>query len=430
MSVADELDKIQERLHDNGALWTRAELLRWYCDGYANMVSKSEAVRRFYIFDLPPRTSFAVTHDFEKAHINNGPFRKFAKTATNGSNQCTFEWEVEFLEQATPTNSAFAVTQLWEMELAGNLDDHFRFFLPKTHERIVRVAFNDKRMWGISDKELDLRDSKWWQQAGMPEWWLRGLDRDKSFEAYQIQTAYSQNYSIPDDSYGCVRQMAGLRTYGMSSTYQINDYAYTSSGDINGGATGLGWRFTTGDGTQDATQAWELTLSSATSVPACTYYWEAQMDGETIPSFAVGLLRNFSSPDRQYLPMAYDSGEYPLLGTIRDFKSSSNAVSILETIIDPHEIQESDTPGLIPERMLKYIRYYVWGLAFGRQGEAQNAGLASHYLARFQEGIELMKLLGDLCNTDRNYARSLDPVLSRSRPPIPRLPWNYPRAGY
>ena len=429
-TVETELDIIQERLHDNEALWTRTELLRWYNDAYAALVSSSGAVRRFFVFDLPPRVPWVGTHEWETGP-NGAAYRKFTKTGLGGNVQCTHEWEIETGESATPTNSNPCVTQLWEMEHAGTLDEYYRFFLPKSHERMLRVAFNDKRIFGISEKELDRIGSRWWNQEGQPEWWLRGLDRDKSFEVFQIETAYTQNYLIDENNYGMPRYLSGSRSYGVVATNQSNAYGYTSNGDIGVGSS-LGWRFTESDGTYDCTQTWEIeqmagATTFTTGVTTFTYKWETELDATlTPPDFAVGMTRAFSSPDRQYLPMAYDSGEYVLTGTIRDFKSSVNSVSILETIINVRDLQEDDSPALIPSRMAKYLRYYVWAMAFGRQGEAQNASLWQHYKVRFDEGVKFLSALTNLTNMDRNYARSLDPVLVRSRPPMPRLPATYP----
>jgi hypothetical protein len=456
-TVEQELDLIQERLHDNGVLWPREELLRWFNDGYGAILAGSNATRRWNIHDIPPRTAWAVSFEWEARHAP-GTFRKFTKTSLAGQRLCTYEWEIESNEGATPTNSNFCVTQLWEMEHAGVIDDHYRFFLPASHERILRVAWNDKRMFGTSAQELDLMEGRWWQEEGEPTYWLRGQDRDKSFEAYQIETSYHQSY-FQTDVWGLPRLfessefdallLEGDRSYStVASTYQ-NAFAYTNPEDAGTYIDGLGWRFTYETNPVfpiNTTFLWEWTLmeaaygvesygetpygGSATDTDAGTAYthsWESEhLDGEELPTFALGMLRAISSPDRQYLPQAYDTGELPLFGSAREFKSSRNNISILETIVHTRDLEEDDTPGLIPEKMQKYLRFYVWGMAFGREGEGQNPIIAKHYMDRFQQGTDIMKMLANITNLDREYSRGESPVLNRRMPGHPRLPSHYP----
>lgn len=435
-TVKDELDEIQNRLHDQGAIWTRAELLRWYNDGYGALVADSGAVRRFYTFSVPPRFAAAGSFIWEERH-GGGTFRKFMKSALGGNIECSYEWEVEFLEGATPTNSDPFVTQLWELEYAGGaIDDHYRFYLPKSHERILRVAWDDKRMFGSSDKEIDWTGSKWWQREGEPAFWLRGLDRDKTFEVYDIQTAYGQNYFLDGDGFGLARRLSGTRSYSASSSYRSNDYAYWTPADIGTFLQGVGWRFTKHDSVTDfdCMYQWEVDMlagNTLTDSPTVfMYYWEAEILGSEIPTFPVGAPRAISSPDRQYLPMAYDTGELAQLGAARDFGSTKDAISLLETIISTRDLEEDDSPALIPVRMYKYLRFYVWALAFGRTGEGQRPALAKHYRERFNQGVALLKLLGDLTHRDRDYQRSDLPIEGIAPMRRPRLPATYPRIEY
>jgi hypothetical protein len=432
-TVSDELDIIQTRLHDDEALWSRDELLRWYNDSYGAMLADSGACRRFYIFDVPPRATSSITQEWESQYAG-ATFRKFTKSLVGGTVQASFEWEVEYAEGATPTNSLNCVTQLWELDYLGDsIDDHYRFFLPKSHEQIKRVAWDDKRIFGTSDKELDPLASKWWQQEGEPLFYLRGLDRDRSFEVYKIESSYSEAYILPDNAFGLARLMSGDRTYTTVSLYYQNDYAYATSGDEMPYGHGLGWRFTRQASDSDrsfCTYQWEEEMLEGETefTEASTVFtqaWEADfLDDDTV-TFALGAARAVSSPDRQYLPMAYDTGEFALLGTIRDFKSSEGSISVLETISNTRDLDTNDSPALIPPRMYKYLRYYVWAMAFAREGEGQRPKLAAHYMARFTEGVKFFRKLGNLVNVDRNYARSQNPTQRLAAPPFPRLPSEY-----
>lgn len=428
--LEDELTIVQERLHDNEALWTREELLRWYNDGYRQMVAESQAVRRFFFFDVPPRSAWAGSFDWEDRH-GSGTFRKFTKTAFSGQWEVSYDWEVEYLEGATPTSSAWAVTQLWERGyLDEDIAEHYRFALDKSHERIHRVAWDDRRLQGISAKELDLLESRWWLEEGEPDFWLRGVGRDLSFEVYQTQNGYAQAYGIADDNYGLPRFFDGARDYAVLSTIGDNDYAYTNFG--NNGMTGLGWRFTveaTGS-IIDCVFAWEKEMDEGETdltdeTDRGTYGWEVEFGAGNV-SFGIGALRAVLSSDRQYLPMAHDTGEFQILGAARDFGSSIDAISTLESIVHTRELTEVDAPWLVPQRLWKYLRCYAWGCAFGREGEGQKYDLAAHYMKRFRRGVEILKLIGNLTALDRNYGRDEFPR-TRGAPPRVRLPSTFPR---
>ena len=62
-TVETDLDKVQARLHDSGTLWPRTELLRFYNDGYKQLVARSKATQRFFVHDVPGRVTFAGTFE-------------------------------------------------------------------------------------------------------------------------------------------------------------------------------------------------------------------------------------------------------------------------------------------------------------------------------------------------------------------------------
>ena len=120
------IDQCQERLHDDGTLWTRDELLDWLNDGYRQLLSQAHACVRPVIFDVPPRVAWAGSQDWEDSS-NKGTFQRF----TRGGQQIqpTHDWELEFLEGITPTSGdTYAVTGLWERAyIDSDLDRRFRF---------------------------------------------------------------------------------------------------------------------------------------------------------------------------------------------------------------------------------------------------------------------------------------------------------------
>ena len=65
--VGDDLDWCQLFLHDEGALWSRTELLAWYRLAYTELLAAGQSVRQWRGFDLPPRHTVTITHQWESA---------------------------------------------------------------------------------------------------------------------------------------------------------------------------------------------------------------------------------------------------------------------------------------------------------------------------------------------------------------------------
>jgi hypothetical protein len=89
------------------------------------------------------------------------------------------------------------------------------------------------------------------------------------------------------------------------------------------------------------------------------------------------------------------------------------------------DVQEDDTPALIPAPMQKYLRFFVLSRAFGRPGEGRNPILADHYDRRFQRGVKLLQRFGDVARKDRQFQREQGSG-SVTRPARVRLPAEFP----
>lgn len=434
MLVETILDNAQEFLHDDGAIWPRSELLHWLNDGYRQLISQSRAVVRPFQMDLPPRTSWAGTYEWEDRHAD-GTFRKFTHTVQSGQVQATSRWEAEMLEGITPTASLEGTSQLWERTLSGEQDSHFLVVLSKAHEQARKVYWDDKRLHGASTKELDLLQTDWWSQGGQPLYFLpSNAGRDGSYEVYEIVTAYQQAYDLQEMENGIPRQFSGSRTYQVALATDNWDYAYSDAGDA-GGAPGLGWRFTGQATDTDQTFfcfSWEEDqleggTTFADADPVGTNPGDS-MHGADEVLLGVGLAREIRSEDRQYVPAPYDSGAAEIFGAIRDFKSSEDSLTVWEVIVPTRPLTESDVPGLIPRQFAKYLKFYVLSRAFSRKGQGFRPDMAQHFTSLFQIGIEVLTKIADLSMIDRNYARQ-DFIASGTlgRPPRVQLPSNFER---
>ena len=438
MLISDIIDGAQEFLHDDGDIWTRDELLAWANDGYRQLLAQSHAVVRPFQIDLPGRSTWAGSQEWEDRH-GEGTFRLYTYHVRSASISACYQWEAQTLEGIEPEDSVDCVTSLWESVYSDSIDQHSRLVLSKQHERPLKVYYDDKRLIGASTRELDTLATEWWTQTGTPTFWFpTNGGRDGSYEIYELQTSYSQGYDLQDLDTGVPRLLSGDRTYGFSSEDVRFSYAYTGHGDA-GMSVGLGYRFTTQSdgGIYDAIWAWEVAeVDDGSSSDTTTYdsvgtqQWEIVVDSsldEQQFDLALGLVRGVSSADRQYLAAPYANAEYSTLGIARDWKTSESAITIWEIIVSATELDEGDGLSLIPPRFGKYLKYYVLSRAFSRKGRGFRPDMASHFTALFQVGVARLSKIGNLGFVDRNYAREAVVVSSGYKPPMVQLPPEFER---
>lgn len=440
-TVATELDNIQSRLHDSGTLWSRAELLRWLNDAYRQLLAQSAAFTRILPLDVPGRHTYACSFQWEDRHVTGTYWFPLLPNYGN-TRHATSTWEVEFLEGLTPTASRQGITYQWERAHSGDVEAHFEFGLPKEHERVRRLAWDEKLLIPTSVREFDEVDDAWMRRVGEPTWWTTGLGRTRTVEVYEIKTDYNQGWALEQYEQGLPRLFTG-RTYSVTTPgfEQDNAYGYATSGDSDaltnypGLISGLGWRFTLVADTSSngfMTQQWEKDMQDGettlgTGQTAGTYSWEVEFGAQSI-IFGLGTVRGATSPDRQYLPLITDTGPYELLGSARAWQSTEDALSAWEVVIPHQDLIEADVPVLIPPQCQKYLRYYVLSRAFGREGEGQKPELAVHYEARFKRGVALLRRLADVAHQDRLWVRD-ETSEAAPRPPKVRLPSAFPRIG-
>lgn len=437
MTVAAELIKVREKLHDHtGILWADEELLNWFNDAYREFLSKTRCVTELYQMDLPPRYAWTYCYEWEDTFTDQAPSRMMMIPALNGTYRCTSAWEVEFLEGVSPTESLPGITQLWERSFVDT-DRHYQVSLPQNHEIIQRVAYDNTVLYPTAVRELDELHSQWYRQGTLPHWWTNGTGRVNTVEIYEIKTDYQQAYAPLDyEDFGFARTFSGSRTYAVDSSVP-NAYAYTTSGDgqaLDLSPTallaGLGWRFTKAASDADltfCTHIWEEELLEGSSTFSespgyvCTYHWEYAMLNQTPPTFGVGTIRSIESAERQYWAQNA-SNSAALYGGIRQFQSSDQALEIWHVVVPRVELTADDTPDLLPAQSHKYLRYFVLAKAFGRQGPAMNAALSQHYQERFLRGVSTWSKLTNVSKEDQTMQRDQVEEMPRTRVPLVRLP--------
>jgi hypothetical protein len=97
--------------------------------------------------------------------------------------------------------------------------------------------------------------------------------------------------------------------------------------------------------------------------------------------------------------------------------------TVIEYFYRPPEMTVSDVFEL-PDPYIKYIRHYAMYRAFGREGPGKEDNLSKHYYDRFNSGISLMK--NRAASIDKQRISQLGGSQNLlTRPPRPKLPWNY-----
>lgn len=427
------LDNIQSFLHDEGDVWSRDELLRSLNDGYRIFAAQALPIVRIYQLDVPARVTGAGSQEWEDRHVE-GTFRRFTTPIQNLHWQGTYRWEAEFLAGSiTPTDSYSSSTQEWERPyFDDDVDNHFRFVLARTHEMPRYAFWGDKRLYPRSVTELDLRDQRWWVEAGEPIFYLNGVGRELSFEIFEVDNTYCQAYDLIDYATGTPREFSSDddRVYGVESEVDRWAYAYSGGQDYLA-VSGLGYKFTTLDtgDNYNVTFQWELDFSTAADDEEETYVttqaWEENLLNADDTFLGLGLLRGIESSDRQYLPMAYDSGDQHL-GIPRDFHSSDSSITIFEHTVPVRPLTESDTPGLIPPQLHKYLKYYVLARSYLKPGEGYRPDLAQHWLALYQLGVGIFAVLATPSFSESHLARGQAGEVRTPTPPRVRFPSTYP----
>lgn len=441
-TVGTDLTTLQTKLHDSADIWSRAELLRIYNDGYRALLAQSGAVCRLLPLDVPGRHTYAVAHPWETRHTSGGTWWFPLLACHAGTKQATAQWEAEHLDGVTPSAALTGLTMQWERAHTSETDRHFSFGLPADHERVKRLEWSNTVLLPVSVREFDEVDDAWMKRVGEPTWWTVGVGAVRSVEVYEITTTYQQGYQLLNPEHGLPREITGDRSYSVEADPSSNAYAYATQGDKDGlvqAATqllaGMGYRFTREPADKTlgfVVFAWEIEhLDGSTMTTQTTgeyigmFPWE-MVHGIVAISFGLGSARGLTSPDRQYWPMVSDATPLALIGGIRDWRSSEDNLMALEVVVPSVDLTESDAPVLIPTPLQKYLRFYVLSRAFGREGEGQRVDLAQHYEQRFMRGVNLLKRFGDSAHADRTYRRQ-EPAMSRSRPPLVRLPSQFER---
>jgi len=149
-TIGEQLDLVQQQLHDEGQLWSRDQLLRWMNDAYDDLLTQARCTTRLTQIPVPPRYGYTFCYEWEDAFTDQAPSRMMLWPALNNLMRCTYYWEAEFLEGVTPTNSRAGITQDWERSHIADADHHFVYALPHDTDLVRYVRWNHKRLFATA----------------------------------------------------------------------------------------------------------------------------------------------------------------------------------------------------------------------------------------------------------------------------------------
>jgi hypothetical protein len=421
------IDKVLERLHDDGTTFSRQEILGWLAEGYRRLTFNGKHAKTFTAMDLPPRHANAISLPWER-NVCNGTWRKWTYTAENGRYECSFTWEVQQLAGTVlPGNGSIAVTQLWELAYTGeSVDTHYRFMMPKNDAHILEMWHDEKLLSSVIAKTLDTTEDKWWQISGVPFLWSQSLSDDNTFEVWEIDTEYYESFSYDATSGAPRAWVEDEHTFDVTSETATWGYAYSFNGEGTWATplSGLGWRFTgyTDDLGTYYSYPWEQDSAITNDADdVYTYAWESV----ALEYLETGIMRSAVSENRQYFP----SYQWSCQGVIREAAKSENAILIYHRVVAKEQLIGEDTLDMLPAQMSKYLIYYALGILLNRQGIGYDPALAGHYELRAGRAIKVLHSLGMITRMDDEFVRG-GGQRGRREPPLPSLPSNFARASW
>jgi hypothetical protein len=212
-TVSSLIDDVTKRLGDSATIVSRAEIKDWIADGYARMVRDARTPAKIEVQDVPPRHSFAITHEWEREYVD-GTARKFTYTHFSGLFECTYLWEVSEQFNESTTDYRGNATHLWELEyFSGGTDSSYTFSIPRRQD-LLSVWYDHDVLLPLPGRSFE-GGGNWWDNAGLPS--LFSADHNATeFDLYRIVTSNNHGYDY-DRPIGIPRRLSGDRTYEIDS---------------------------------------------------------------------------------------------------------------------------------------------------------------------------------------------------------------------
>ena len=431
--AAEILDTAQEYLHDDGTLWTRAELLDYLNDACRRALTETKAIRALTIVPVPPRLSASLSYAWERQYTEV-PCSVWTWEARVGGDLATaYAWEVEHLAgMATPASGDAGNTQPWERIYGTATGRSDLYPYPADHGATVRIAYDGERVWPERVYGLDQVSDTWETDSGTPLLNTGGTGGIDFFGLYQQPTGDGQQWTV-SGVHGLPGTWSGDNTYAFSQDEPVRvAYGFTGPGDVTDThLAGPGKQLTTDAmGDYTAAYAWEVQHLAEETVTAGAAYWftsdwehlYAGMDEwEALAGFGLpGMIAGAT----QYIPIPAVSGTEPL-GTVAGMASATGNL-LLDYSVASTTLEESDPITLFPAQMEKYLRAYVLSRAFDREGEGRQPLIAAFFAHRWTLGMKFLARLAQFAQVPRLYqagrAQAAGHIAGR-----PRLPSHYPR---
>lgn len=391
--MAYTIDSLTEetllRLGDRKARsWSRAEIKNYLVEGYNALCYMARPLWDVTIFnDKPPFGTYdfafephymsaqqvqaSISFEFERLYVQQNP---------QGRAGMSFAFELAYTD-GTPA----AVSQL-----------------PKEMLQVERAAWSGRRIMAMSSNGMEWGlDSQYETTTGDVEAYILDKDGNYSFRRYRVPAGNGSYFEY-------VGNRGTIRNIGTGTTDTLLPLPR------------LGWwaRMT------DATTIWPpdhsislsllwsfiqpVVVSVMTSVRAFT---------GTIVSPTRGVIRRIP-------------GFHPTKGTRGIIRAiyldhRNTRVEYHRRGLDPRVCRYFE----LPDFYVRYARHYAMSKAYRRDGDHQDIRLSKHYDKRFKVGVQRMQTRLAANGRGERHELGSNKLPQGGRPPLARLPWNYPERG-
>lgn len=395
-------EEVLRRLGDStSVIWLGSEIDRYLNEGYERI-----AIKTGLLWDMTylEDQSYAGTHtaDWETNYFESGflTLNQFHYTA---------DWELDYAFGDQLSFGPANHTTTWEYDNDYHVKSHFVAVhrLPSELVEIERAVWNKRRIEPLYSSELESSDSQYQTQQGEVLGYVRDKDGPRSFRKWRIPSSAADEYTITGYGY----------TANYTASWEVDEAPATFT---------LYEQFT-------YNYPWEkeYVTASLQSIPPSTHTSQWEFVNTTNfgilrdPSDISGelVLGTWGIPRR--IPGGHPCAGDGLRGTARRFYKAAKNTKIEYTKKGEKLVEDADEFEL-PNIYVKDVRHFALYRALERDGNGQDLEFAAFWKGLWEAGIQRAVRRKQSLMKTRKHILGGGIVESR-RPPLARLPWQYPR---
>lgn len=390
------------RLGDSTSkIWTEAEIDRYLNEGYERLAIGTGLLwDTIYLEDQSYAGSHTAAWETEYFPAGWQILNRFHYIA---------DWEVDYAFPGQINYGPANHTTLWEYDNGYVSKSHFLAVhqVPAEVVEIERAVWNKRRIEPLRSSELEFTDGQYQTQQGEVLGYIRDKDGIRSFRKWRIPSSAADEYSITGDGW-TGNYTADWEVDEAPSTFTLyKQFAYTQ-----------GWEK-------------EYVTASLQSIPPSNHTgaWEFRNNTQ------FGILRNPKEIADEEVIGTWGiprriPGEHPCAGNgawglpRRVWKAAKNTK--IEYTKKGETLVEDADEFEVPDLYVKYIRHFAMFRALERDGNGQDLGLAAFWKGLWEASLQRVVRRKQATMKMRKHILGGELIESR-RPPLARLPWQYPR---